>query len=216
MKITILLDMPDSFLHDYVAELIKELEKRGHEIYFCKNYKDITSGEIAFILGSRAILPKETLSLNKHNLVVHPSKLPEGRGSASLVWKILEGENTVYITLFEAAEKVDKGDIYYQDKIELEGHELNDETRHKQAMKTIVLVLRFIDNYPTIKGYKQTGKSTYYRIRTPEDSELNIDRTIREQFNLLRVVDNKRYPAFFRYKGHKYILKIYKEDSQDK
>ncbi len=213
MKITILIDMADSFLHDYVAGLIETLKKRGHDVYFCEDHNGIGAGDILFILGTRKILASETLNLNKHNLVVHPSKLPEGRGSASLIWKILEGENTIYITIFEAIKKVDRGDIYFQDKIEFEGHELSDEIRDKQAKKIIELVLRFVDTYPNIKGKKQTGKGTYYPKRFPKDSELNIDSTIREQFNLLRVVDNKRYPAFFRYKGHKYILKIYKEDN---
>ena len=214
MKITIMIDIPDSFLHKYIHRLIAQLKERGHDVFFCTNPKEIRKGDCLFLLGCRSILPREVLNLNKHNLVVHPSKLPEGRGSAALVWKILEGENTIYITLFEATEKVDSGDIYFQEKIELEGHELSDEIRFKQAMKTFELVLRFVDEYPNVKARKQIGKPTYYPKRIPKDSELDIDKTIREQFNLLRVVDNERYPAFFRYKGHKYILKIYKDKNE--
>jgi len=211
MKVTILLDTPDSFLHDYVSKLIQALEERRCDVAFCDDVKMIRSGDILFLLGCRTILSSECLNLNKNNLVIHPSKLPEGKGSAALVWKVLEGSNVVYLTLFEATEKVDSGAIYYQEKIEFEGHELCDEIRHIQAMKTLELALRFIDAYPDVKGMEQIGKATYYPRRSPKDSKLDMDRTIREQFNLLRVVDNKRYPAFFEHKGQKYSIQINKE-----
>lgn len=213
MKVTILLDTSDSFLHDYVSRLIKALEDRGCDVVFCDKADNIRSGDLLFLLGCRTILTLECLKLNKHNLVIHPSKLPKGRGSAALVWKILEGENILYLTLFEASEKVDSGIIYYQGKIEFKGHELCDEIRHTQAVKTLELVLKFVDAYPDVKGVEQTGEATYYPWRSPKDSKLDIDRTIRQQFNLLRVVDNKRYPAFFEYKGQKYIIQIHKEQS---
>jgi methionyl-tRNA formyltransferase len=33
-----------------------------------------------------------------------------------------------------------------------------------------------------------------------------------EQFDLLRVVDSERFPAFFEYRGRRYKLKIEKDD----
>ena len=60
-----------------------------------------------------------------------------------------------------------------------------------------------------IKKKPQLGKTSFYRKRTKKDSEININKSIRKQFNLLRVTDNKRYPAFFYFKKKKYILKIY-------
>lgn len=54
------------------------------------------------------------------------------------------------------------------------------------------------------------GGSTYFKKRTEKDSELFLNKTLDEQFNLLRVVDNDNYPAFFYKDGRKYIVKIYK------
>lgn len=212
MKITIIVDMPDSFYLSYIHELLEKLRARGHDVVYISDPKDIRRGDCLFLLGCRSILSKDQLKLNKYNVVLHPSKLPEGKGSAALIWKISEGENELYFTLFEANEKIDSGDIYYQEKIVLEGHELSDEIRYKQAMKAFDIVLKFIDSYPNVHGKKQEGKSTFYPKRTPKDSEVDINKTIREQFNLFRVVDNERYPAFFKYKGHIYIIKIYKKD----
>ena len=74
------------------------------------------------------------------------------------------------------------------------------------------MILEFIKNKTIIQGKVQEGESTFYSKRGPKDSELDIDKTIDEQFNLLRVVDNERYPAFFRKNGQKYFIKIYKDE----
>ena len=54
------------------------------------------------------------------------------------------------------------------------------------------------------------GKGSYNRKRNSNDSEINIKKSIKSQFNLLRICDNERYPAFFKFKNQKYILKIFK------
>ena len=59
----------------------------------------------------------------------------------------------------------------------------------------------------------QNGDETIYQKRTPKDSELDINKSLYEQFNLLRVVDNESYPAFFTINGHKFFLKIKKSES---
>ena len=59
-----------------------------------------------------------------------------------------------------------------------------------------------------MKGKSQRGEETFYKKRTPKDSELDINKTIKEQFNLLRIVDNEKYPAFFKFKNKIYTLKI--------
>lgn len=212
LKITIMIDNKESYLNDYIAKLITEIKKKGHDVLFVSDPKDIRNGDVLFLLGCNTILTKKMLERSKHNIVIHPSKLPEGRGSAALVNKILEGENKVYLTLFEATEKVDSGNYYFQEPIVFEGHELSDEIRHNQTMKVFELVLKFLGSYYHLQPKKQTGKATFYKRRTPKDSELDIDKTIRHQFNLLRVVDNKRYPAFFTHMGCKYIIQIFKDE----
>lgn len=210
MKITILIDN-ENYLFDYIDSLFQKLREERIDYNFIRNVNDIPKGNLLFLLGCNTILSSEKLALNKHNLVIHPSKLPEGRGSAALVHKILEGENKVYLTMFDANEKIDQGEIYFQEPLEYDGTELSDEIRYKQSMKVFELVLKFIEKYPNLKPKKQEGTPTYYPKRGPEDSELDINKTIKDQFNLLRVADNERYPAFFNYRGEKYIIKIFKD-----
>jgi len=211
LTITVLMDNPIGYMLDYMDDLMSALQERGHRVTFVQNVRDLPKGDLLFILGCYAILTGEQLALHKHNLVIHPSKLPEGRGSAALVNKILEGEHTVYLTLFEAVEKVDRGDYYYQEPITFEGHELNDEIREMQTRKVFELVLRFTDDYPNIVAHKQVGEGSFYKRRTAQDSKLDLDKTLREQFNFLRIVDNKHYPAYFEHQGHTYVMHIFKK-----
>lgn len=207
MKIQILVDNPNSWIIPYSKNLTEILKKRGFDVKLIHNHQEVTKGNVLCLLACEKIY--KYLDRNKYNLVIHESELPKGKGWSPLTWQILEGKNKIPITLFEAAEGVDSGAIYFQDYIMLDGHELNDEIKHKQGIKTIELILQFFDCYPEIKSEIQQGEESFYLKRTPQDSKLDINQNISSQFNLLRVCDNERYPAFFIKGNKKYILKIY-------
>jgi methionyl-tRNA formyltransferase len=164
------------------------------------------------VLSCEKILKLEYLKLHKSNVVVHPSKVPLGKGWSPLAWQVLEGCNDIPVSLFEAVEAVDAGDVYIVDYIKLEGHELNDEIKHQQGLLTMKMVKKYIAEFDSMIGIPQSGEETFYPRRRQKENELDINKTIAEQFNLLRVVDNERYPAHFHINGKKYILKIYKDD----
>jgi len=203
----------NSWFVPYAKQFIKILKKKRISAKLFFDHENI-SGEfkIVFILSYFKIIPKEFLLKHKHNLVVHESNLPKGKGWAPLFWQILEGKNEIPIVLIEAFERMDEGDVYIKDSILYEGHELHDEIREKQAKKTMDLCLRFIERYEMMKPKKQIGKGTIYKKRTAFDSELNVNKTIKDQFNLLRIVNNEEFPAFFYHKGRRYIINIYEAD----
>lgn len=214
MMITVLVDNKDSWIFPYAEELVKYLRVKGHRVDLVNDQGEIKAGDCAFFLGCEKKVSKESLTRNTHNLVVHESALPEGKGWSPLSWQILEGKNDIPITLFEAREDIDGGDIYLADIMHFAGHELNSELKDRQGRSTIDLVKNFLDEFSALRGRQQTGKETFYRRRIPADSELNVDKTIAEQFDLLRIVDNDRYPAWFNHRGHKYIIKIHKADEK--
>lgn len=213
LSITVVVDNPKSWMNDFIPTLIKSLTSLGHNVNFIQNLSDLKKGDLAFFLSCEKIVSAALLSKHTHNLVVHESALPKGKGWSPLTWQVLEGKNKIPISLFEASVKVDSGDIYFTDFIELDGTELVSNLRKKQAQKTFDLILRFVSNYPKAASLKQSGSETFYKKRSPSDSQLDVNKTIAEQFNLLRVVDNERYPAFFIHKGRKYIIKIYDGES---
>ncbi len=212
MKISILVDNPGSWMVPYAKELTEELRKRGHTAAYFEHAEDIPAGDIACFLSCERIMPPEIRARNSHNLVVHESGLPYGKGWSPLTWQILEGKNDVPVTLFEAADEVDAGDIFGQQTIHFTGGELLDEMRKQQADVTKALILEFVDAYPDRKARTQNGEETFYRRRRPEDSELDPSKSILELFNCLRVADNDRYPAFFSHKGRVYVLKIFPKE----
>ena len=91
-------------------------------------------------------------------------------------------------------------------KIVFKGYELNNDIRKIQGETTLYLVKNFLKDYPKnkLKKISQKGKSTYFKRRNLNDSQLDINKSIKSQFNLLRIVDNEKYPAFFKYKSKKY------------
>lgn len=206
MKIQILCDNPNSWIIPYAIQLKTLLEQLNHEVIFTHKHEEVVSGEILMLLSCEKLF--RNLNLNKHNLVVHESALPHGKGWSPLTWQIIEGKNKIPISLIEATASVDSGDIYDQEIISLNGTELVDELRIKQGETTINLLLNFVKNYPNNSKIKQIGEESFYPRRNPEHSKLDINKTILEQFNLFRVCDNKRYPAWFEINGEKFTLKI--------
>lgn len=207
MKIAILTS-PNQWFVSY-AKAFSETIQHCQLIFDHINISD--SFDIVFILSYHRIVPNTFLQHNKHNLVVHASALPHGKGWAPLFWQILEGNNQIPFSMFEATEKMDDGEIYFQDTLELTGYELNNELRDKQANHIVCMCQKFLNEYHSLSKRAQKGIETFYPKRTQKDSKLDIDKSIREQFNLLRIVDNDEYPAFFEIDGYKYILKIEKD-----
>lgn len=212
MQIDLLSDNPDAWLDPYIEVIQDRLEQQAHDVEQIDDYRDLRNGELAFFLSCTTVVPPEHLQKHEHNLVVHESDVPAGRGWSPVHWQVLNGNNEIPIVLMEAAEQVDTGAVYIHDQIQLEGNELLPGIRKKVGNKTVELVLQFVEDYPDVEGKPQQGEASTYPRRTPEDSELDPDQTIREHFNKLRIVDNENYPAFFYKNGEKYILKIYREE----
>jgi methionyl-tRNA formyltransferase len=188
----------------------KDLSEKLGNIQIFNNHVDFDDKyDVIFILSYHKIIPQEVLEKNDHNIVIHESQLPQGKGWAPLFWQILEGKSNIPFTMIEASDGIDNGDIYMQKMLELVGDELNEDLRDKQAKLTIQMCLEFVNNYEQYKvPVKQSGDESFYAKRSKEDSRLDIDKTIREQFNFLRIVNNNNYPAYFELDGNRYILKI--------
>ena len=198
-------------MNKYDNNLKQHLEKLGNVVKIIHSKKELEKGDIAFFLSCFEIIDEEYLKLNKNNIVVHASDLPKGKGWSPTSWQILEGQKNIPITLFEATNSVDAGDWYIKDVLKLNGYELIDEWQEKLGNKIVEMCTEYVKKYQAIKGISQKGTETFYPKRTPKDSELDINKTIKEQFNLLRIVDNENYPAFFKMDGHTYKIQIVRD-----
>lgn len=205
MKIAVLTS-PNQWFESYAQQLAKDLGC----VNLYKSHVDIkTNYNIVFILSYHKLIDEKFLKKHDYNIVIHESDLPSGKGWAPLFWQILEGKHEVAFSMFEAGDGVDCGDIYMQRKLILTGCELNKELRSKQALLIMKMCEEFVNEYPKyLVPNAQEGEETFYPKRCAADSELDVTKSIEEQFNLLRISNNEDYPAFFFMNGKKYILKI--------
>lgn len=209
--INVLIDN-ESWILPYGQRIIDEFSKAGYKTNFARSASEVREGWICFMLGCVKIMPESILLKNQYNLVVHESDLPKGRGFAPMTWQILEGASSIPVMLIDAVMDVDQGPIWLADTIELNGSELCPEWRSLQGEKTVELCLKFVSEHTNLTPVEQSGVPSQFPKRKPSDSELNIECSLRESFNLLRVVDNDRYPAHFYMNGCRYNLAITKCD----
>lgn len=206
----------DRLLSEFIKKIKSTINITNLKIEFVNDHRTVESRyDVCFLLGYSRIVKNDFINSHSYCLVVHASDLPHGKGMSPLTWQVLEGSLSITFSLFQAIEELDKGDIFIKKELKLKGDELVADLRDKQFSMTLDLVCEFINNFDEIIPIKQQGDGFRYASRGPQDSELDIDKTINEQFNLLRVCDNDNYPAFFYHNGTKYILKIFKESNEE-
>jgi UDP-2,4-diacetamido-2,4,6-trideoxy-beta-L-altropyranose hydrolase len=211
LSITICSD-PNSWINSSIPFLLLDLMSAGHSVTWVNSTADLEGGDLCFFLSYSQIVSHQKLAKFRNNLVIHASDLPKGRGWSPASWLILNGESRIPVTLIEACVEVDSGPIYDQIWINLDPTDLVDDWRVKLSKATINLVQSFIYNYPSslLKERKQHGDASYYPKRVSLDSRLDEGRSLAEQFNLLRIADNKNYPVFFEMHGTEFVLQIHK------
>ena len=200
----------DSWINRYIERLCSKIMASGHAVHWVHTVKEISDGDILLILGFDRIIKTDVLNRFGAAVVVHESDLPKGRGWSPLTWQVLEGKDEIPVCLIEASPDVDSGDIIFRQLIRLQGSELVDDLRKEQGRVTEELCMKYIRGYSegSLVQTKQTGGWSFYPRRTPEDSEIDVTKTVAEQFQLFRVADNVRYPLWFEYRGVKYTLKV--------
>ena len=211
--VSVCVDTPGWF-DPFAAELVQRASEAGDDAVFVRRAEDVKSGGVAFYLSCTKLTASEILARNPHNVIVHASALPEGRGFSPVVWQILESRSRIPVTMILADEEADSGAILMEDEISLEGHELNDEIRGILGRKILDMCLAYLAAPSPPTGKPQSGEPTWYRKRRSDDSRLDPELSLAEQFDLLRVVDNDKYPAFFDYRGYRYILRIERDQAE--
>jgi methionyl-tRNA formyltransferase len=210
MRITILTDDASSWFVFYGKKLEKALQDRNHEVEYIFNKSQIKVSDICFLLSCSNIVEKKYLDLNKKNIVIHASDLPNGKGFSPLQWQILEGKNDIPLTLFEAVEGVDSGPYYLKDFIQCNGGELYNELRELLGRKIIEMSLKFVNEFENLKPIEQNGIETFFLRRRKKDDQIDPQKSIIELFNHFRIADNEKFPLFFELNGQTYNIKIEK------
>lgn len=212
-KITLLCTDPNHPIYPILQQW-KSINDTLYTISLLNKVNEIVDGgDILFLVSCSEIVKEKTTSLFSHVLVLHASDLPVGRGWSPHIWDVLAGKSSLTLSLLEAKEPVDTGDIWKKQIITLNGRELFDEINQLLFQAELDLIEWACQNYHDCKPLPQgVINNDYLRKRTPDDSELDITKTLDSQFNLLRVCDPSRFPAFFYKDGQKYTIRIDKDE----
>ena len=213
MKIQILCSSSDHPIDRYLRDWRTKLELL-HDVDILHNIENLVGGDILFLVSCAEFIPQWVRDKYKATLVLHASDLPRGRGWSPHVWELIEGAKEIFLCLIEAEDKIDSGRLWKKIKLDVPGHYLWNEVNHDLFEAEIELMEYAVDNFFTVDSQQQldVGNHISYRQRTANDSELDPNRSIAEQFNKLRMCDPNRYPAFFKMMGHKYKITIEKVD----
>lgn len=190
-------------LHQWQAELGGSAQVR-----IMTDVGEAGEGDFLFLVACQQIVDEEVRGRFRHVLVVHESDLPKGRGWSPLVWQILEGQRRIPMTLIEAADGVDSGRIWHQTWVDFDGSEVSGEIHGRIADATIELMTWAVAHRDSVAPREQQGEPSYYRRRTPSDSEISPSTTFEQAFDLLRIADENRYPAFIRIRGKRYRIRL--------
>jgi methionyl-tRNA formyltransferase len=171
---------------------------------------DLKGGDLLFLISSSEIVTKQQRRKFRKTLLIHASDLPNGRGWNPHIWEIINGAPSITITLLEAVDKVDSGDIWKKITVPIPATALFDEINRIIFRVEMELMDFAISNFDIIRPEAQSTEVTpsYWSKREPKDSEIDIHKSIDSQFNLIRVCDPDRYPSFFYKEGKKFLLKL--------
>lgn len=212
MKITLLCSDKQHPIYAYLERWVKS-QNSAHQIELITRVKDISlSGDILFLISCSEIVRKATRDMYRYTLVLHASDLPEGRGWSPHIWDVLSGKDRLTLSLLDAEDSVDTGNIWQKRYIELDGTELYDEINHKLFEAELELMDWAVAHIDQSQSTPQEthGTKTYHRKRTPGDSELQANQSIGAQFNLLRVCDPNRFPAYVVINNQRYNVRLEK------
>lgn len=209
MKVTLLCS---SYTHPVYPHLVRWCSENKHhyDIQLVSRVDQIIdNGDILFLISCSEVVKENHRSKFRYTLVLHASDLPKGRGWSPHIWEIINGSNELTLSLLNADNSVDTGDIWKKKKIQLSGTELYNEINQLLFEAEVELITWACEKIDMVLPQPQVAvEGTYYRKRTPLDSEIDPNKPISEQFNLLRVCDPDRFPAYFYLNGKKYKVHI--------
>lgn len=211
MKITILCSDALHPVNAYLQSWITG-HKDQHQINLVRSKSELSHGDLLYLISCSEIVTEADRQPYSKTLVIHASDLPRGRGWSPHIWQIIDGATVLTLTLLEAANKVDSGDIWKKLEVRVNKDALWDEINHLVFDAELSLMDFAVENFDTIEPQTQSTaiEPTYHQKRNPADSKIDPKKSIEDQFDLIRVCDPDRFPAYFELHGHKYNIRLVK------
>ena len=153
-------------------------------------------GDKIFFIGWSWKVPNKLIK-DFECICLHPSPLPKYRGGSPIQHQIINNETNSAVTYFRMDENLDSGPIMFQSPFSLEGNLEQILNKISEIGKTGLLEIVAGKNSNIIQD---ETLSTFYKRRTPEQSEIKIsdfsDKTAKFLYNKIRALQDP-YPNAF-------------------
>ena len=183
------------------ADFINDLKKYEADLY---------------VIVAFRILPVEVFTIPvKGSFNLHGSLLPAYRGAAPIQWALIKGEKETGLTTFALAEKVDTGNIYYQEKIEIKEDDNFGTLHDRMSLRGAEVVhktVEMIESGDFVLQEQDNSKASPAPKVTRETQEIEWNKPSDEIHNLIRGLSPSP-GAFFTH--HNKFIKIYSSKLSD-
>jgi methionyl-tRNA formyltransferase len=172
--------------------------------------RDELAPDVIFCLGWRTLIPTEVLEcVPLGAIAVHDSLLPRLRGFAPTNWGLILGHDKMGATLFQLADSVDAGDVYFQKAITPGPRESYQSIQERIAEVSVELFDAYLD---AVHSGRPVGRpqdathATYTCARGPGDGEIDWNASSLEIERLVRALGTPAPGAFTYLKGSPLII----------
>jgi methionyl-tRNA formyltransferase len=140
----------------------------------------------------------------------HPSLLPRHRGTAPLIWAIIEGDSVTGITVHHIDEGVDTGNIVIQHPLPIHpadtGYHLHLKTAKLVRSVAADLIRMWAAGEDIPAGRQQTGEATYHSSRDPNVNHIDWSLDRARIRNIVRAIAPPLPGAFTLIDGEPLVL----------
>jgi methionyl-tRNA formyltransferase len=186
-------------------------EKIKGNIEFAEHMKKLEPD--LFVVVAFRILPKEIFDIPKSgSFNLHASLLPKYRGAAPIQWALINGETETGLTTFKLGEKVDTGNIYLQEKVEIKPDD-NFGTLHDRlselGAEVVLRTIELIQSGNNKLMQQDDALASPAPKITKEICQIDWSKSALEIHNLVRGLSP--HPAAFFFFNSK-VIKIYRAE----
>ena len=158
--------------------------------------------DLIIVCGWQRLVCKEILEIPRLGTIgFHSSLLPKYRGRAPVNWAIIAGEKESGITMFYLTEEADTGDIIAQKAFPILLNDDCDTVYKKSARAGAELISEFLPKISAgcaPRTHNPSKSYPAYPKRTPDDGEIDFQRSAIDVYNFIRAL-TKPYPGAFTY-----------------